>query len=94
MTGAKTAPTLFVCHGCGAVVDPALAFPFACPAARSGDDIDHVLVAPIEAADLADSGDDPFLRYRRWLSPYRLARARGTFGRGLVRRRRANSTRR
>ncbi len=77
MTGAKTAPTLFVCHGCGAVVDPALAFPFACPAARSGDDIDHVLVAPIETDDLADSGDDPFLRYRRWLSPYRLARAAG-----------------
>ena len=33
----------FVCHGCGAVVDPSRAFPFACPAARQGDDIDHVL---------------------------------------------------
>ncbi len=77
MTRAKTAPPLFVCHGCGAVVDPALAFPFACPAARLGDDIDHVLVAPIETADLAASGDDPFLRYRRWLSPYRVARGAG-----------------
>ncbi len=77
MTGVKTAPALFVCHGCGAVVDPAIAFPFACPGARSGDDFDHVLVAPIEAADLANNGDDPFLRYRRWLSPYRIARGAG-----------------
>ena len=77
MTGVKTAPALFVCHGCGAVVDPALAVPFACPGARSGDDFDHVLVAPIEAADLANNGDDPFLRYRRWLSPYRIARGAG-----------------
>ena len=77
MTRARTAPPLFVCHGCGAVVDPALAFPFACPAAGVGDDIDHVLVAPIVPADLAASGDDPFLRYRRWLSPYRIARDAG-----------------
>ena len=76
-----TAPTgpspLFVCHGCGAAVDPARAFPFACPNASAGDDIDHVLVAPLDAPDLAPSGDDPFLRYRRWLLPYRLARALG-----------------
>ncbi len=77
MTGAKTAPSRFVCHGCGAAVDPAVALPFACPAARSGDNIDHVLVAPIETADLAAGDDDPFLRYRRWLSPYRLGRAVG-----------------
>jgi threonine synthase len=77
VTGSGNDPPLFVCHGCGAVVDPARAFPFACPVARTGDEIDHVLVAPIETADLAASGDDPFLRYRRWLSPYRLARAAG-----------------
>ncbi len=69
---------LFVCHGCGAVVDPARAFPFACPQARAGDDIDHVLVAPTQARGLLDAGaTDPFLRYRRWLAPYRLARAVG-----------------
>ncbi len=76
MTGAS--PPLFVCHGCGAVVDPSRAFPFACPEARAGDDIDHVLVAPTDAADPGAGGEDePFLRYRRRLSPYRLARAAG-----------------
>ena len=75
MTGASP---LFVCHGCGAVVDPGRVFPFACPGAREGDDIDHVLVAPTDATDLgAGDDDEPFLRYRRWLSPYRLARAAG-----------------
>ena len=38
----------FVCHGCGAVVDAARALPFACPNARPGDDVDHVLVAAAE----------------------------------------------
>ncbi len=137
MTSATDAPPLFVCHGCGAVVDASRAFPFACPNARAGDDIDHVLVAPIEAAEqerdeegsrrptlsqrpsasflppgergvasrsspspsggrgpdgpdeglsrqptqiesaFAAGDEDPFLRYRRWLSPYRLARGAG-----------------
>ena len=77
MSGEGRSP-LFVCHGCGAVVDPAVAFPFACPNARAGDDVDHVLVAPVEVSDLNAGGDDdPFLRYRRWLAPYRLARAVG-----------------
>jgi threonine synthase len=126
VTGASP---LFVCHGCGAVVDPGRTFPFACPAAREGDDIDHVLVAPEQEQDddrsrrlpltrrpsaatlsprerddpfplrgkvagdsRSDEGpprqptqiesafgheDEPFLRYRRWLSSYRLARAVG-----------------
>jgi len=78
VTRETSASLLFVCHGCGAVVDPARAFPFACPNVRAGDDIDHVLVAPRDAPDLdAGAEDDPFLRYRQWLSPYRLARARG-----------------
>ena len=69
---------VFVCHGCGAEVDPTRAFPFACPNARVGDNVDHVLVAPIEARDrLKGQEDNPFLRYRQWLSPYRLARAIG-----------------
>jgi threonine synthase len=77
VSGAVQAPT-FVCHGCGAVVDPARAFPFACPNARAGDEIDHVLVAPIDARQPPEGGEDnPFLRYRRWLTPYRLARAVG-----------------
>ena len=72
-------PPLFVCHGCGAAVDPAHAFPFACPnTGAPGDDVDHVLVAPVAAGGLAFGDEDnPFLRYRRWLTPYRLARALG-----------------
>jgi hypothetical protein len=76
VTGKRETSPLFVCHGCGAVVDAARAFPFACPNARADDDIDHVLVAPTDVPDLgAGDEDDPFLRYRRWLAPYRLARA-------------------
>jgi threonine synthase len=74
----ETDRSLFVCHGCGATIDPACAFPFACPDARAGDDVDHVLIAPAEASGRPDGdADNPFLRYRRWLSPYRLARAAG-----------------
>ena len=78
MTFANTPPS-FVCHGCGAVVDPARAFPFACPnAGAPADGIDHVLVAPIAARERPRGGEDnPFLRYRQWLTPYRLARAIG-----------------
>ena len=68
----------FVCHGCGAAVDPTRAFPFACPNAGATGDVDHVLVAPAEARGRAKGDEDnPFLRYRHWLTPYRLARAVG-----------------
>ena len=39
---------IFACHGCGASLDAARELPFRCPAARDGDDVDHVL-APVEA---------------------------------------------
>jgi threonine synthase len=87
VNGARQASPVFVCHGCGAAIDIAQVFPFACPNARAGDDVDHVLVAPTPSPsggrwpEGPDEGfgaeDDPFLRYRRWLSPYRLARAAG-----------------
>jgi threonine synthase len=68
----------FVCHGCGAALDPARTFPFACPNARPGDDVDHVLVGRFAARDSPRGDEDnPFLRYRQWLTPYRLARAVG-----------------
>ena len=77
MTTAASPP--FVCHGCGAAVDIARRLPFACPnAGVPGDDTDHVLVAPADARGLAPGEElNPFLRYRAWLSPYRLARAAG-----------------
>jgi threonine synthase len=69
----------FVCHGCGASVDAALALPFRCPGAGApGDEVDHVL-APADAPAPWPRGaeTDPFLRYRALLSPYRLLRAAG-----------------
>ena len=68
----------FRCHGCGATVDAARALPFRCPDAGAGGDVDHVLVAePPEAAFPGGTEQNPFLRYRALLSPYRLARASG-----------------
>jgi threonine synthase len=69
----------FRCHGCGARVDIAERTAFRCPNAGAvGDDVDHVLVVESEAsAPAIGSENDPFLRYRAWLSPYRLARAAG-----------------
>ncbi|MDC7987657.1 pyridoxal-phosphate dependent enzyme [Rhodoplanes sp. TEM] len=67
----------FVCHGCGARVAIDAVLPFACPNAAAGDDVDHLLV-PEDVAVFSSGGeDDPFLRYRALLSPYRLARAAG-----------------
>ena len=70
---------IFVCHGCGARVDIARRLPFACPnAAAAQDDADHVLVAVVDGRGLAVGREaNPFLRYRQWLTPYRLARAAG-----------------
>lgn len=69
----------FRCHGCGAKVDAGLQLAFRCPNDRvGGDDIDHVLVVDSEAVSPSiGSETDPFLRYRAWLSPYRLAREAG-----------------
>jgi threonine synthase len=79
VTRADGASPLFVCHGCGAVVDIARRLPFACPnAGTAGDDVDHLLVAAADGQGLVVGHEaNPFLRYRRWLTPYRLARAAG-----------------
>lgn len=69
---------IFVCHGCGAILDSARDLPFACPnAGRDNDDTDHVLVAADGAGAIAETQADPFLRYRAMLSPYRLGRSVG-----------------
>jgi threonine synthase len=68
----------FRCHGCGAEIDAGVRLAFACPNAGLGDDVDHVLVVESEALPLSVGNEtDPFLRYRTWLSPYRLARSSG-----------------
>jgi threonine synthase len=68
----------FRCHGCGTSVDAAHTLPFRCPNSAATDDIDHVLVAEqFEAGLFGIAEQNPFLRYRSLLSPYRLARASG-----------------
>jgi len=70
---------MFRCHGCGAEVDAGVRLAFRCPnAGTGGDDVDHVLTVATEAsAPPIGAEADPFLRYRAWLSPYRLARSAG-----------------
>jgi threonine dehydratase len=75
------------CAGCGA--EPADAYPFRCPRADAGDDRDHVLVpaedgrgaaiAETRGAPLASdpAARHPFVRYRRHLWVYTLARRWG-----------------
>ncbi|MCB9567039.1 MAG: pyridoxal-phosphate dependent enzyme [Myxococcales bacterium] len=72
-----------VCAGCGAALDADAPLPFACPRAGEGD-VDHVLAfrAPVDqgalAEALADHGERcPFVRFRREMPSYRLARRRG-----------------
>jgi len=68
----------FRCHGCGVTIDATHGLPFRCPHAGAGDDIDHVLIAePPDSAFPSGSEQNPFLRYRALLSPYRLACAAG-----------------
>lgn len=74
----------FVCHGCGAIVDASQVLPFRCPQAGvAGDETDHLLV-PVEGAleglsirGVPGPSDNPYLRYRELLAPYRLARRAG-----------------
>lgn len=76
----RQANASFVCHGCGTAVDAALALPFRCPNAGA-DDVDHLLLpadSPVVWPEgQPGEGDNPFLRYRALLSPYRLARSAG-----------------
>jgi threonine synthase len=92
-------PLSFVCTGCGAAV-PAVelgAAGFRCPNAGCGD-VDHVLrVAPVEGPSGAGAGrrpaepaggespeSNPFLRYRRRLTAWRLGAAAGLSDHELV----------
>jgi threonine synthase len=78
-----------VCAGCGAAPDPREPYPFRCPNAGRGDDIDHVLRRELDRSALsfpADSDDEnPFLRYRTLLHAYHAGLEDGEFS-SLVRR--------
>jgi threonine synthase len=70
-----------VCAGCG--VEPPLSwpYPFRCPRAGRGDDVDHVLRRELDHGRIAfprdDSEPNPFLRYRQLLHAYHVARSHG-----------------
>lgn len=70
-----------VCAGCGAEPDALEPFPFRCPAARPGDDVDHVLRRELDLVSLRFPADDaeanPFVRFRRLLHAYHLAVGHG-----------------
>ncbi|MFG0318134.1 MAG: pyridoxal-phosphate dependent enzyme [Planctomycetota bacterium JB042] len=78
-------PPRLVCHGCGTVVPASDPLVFACPSARDGDDVDHVLEPDLDLEDAAFPVDgeadgaceSPFLRYGPLLHVVREARARG-----------------
>ncbi|MGB0592212.1 MAG: pyridoxal-phosphate dependent enzyme [Myxococcota bacterium] len=66
------------CAGCGRTVDPALILPFRCPAARTDDDVDHILRTPAPSEWGADpTSENPFIRYRTRTLAYQMARAHG-----------------
>ena len=71
-----------VCAGCGAEapeVDRDV-YPFRCPRAGQGGDVDHVMTRALDTAALVfPRGDEPnpFVQYRQFSSSYRVARTRG-----------------
>jgi threonine synthase len=79
--GALAKPPVWLeCSGCGQRVPLTDRHPFACPAARLGDEVDHVLVRHIDAAALrfpAVVEGNPFLALRELSSHGHRARALG-----------------
>jgi threonine synthase len=78
-----------VCAGCGAEPDQAEPYPFRCPNAERGDDVDHVLRRELDLTAVrfpaGDPEPNPFLRYRHLLNAHHLGLADREFC-GLVRR--------
>ena len=82
MTGSR-----LVCAACGAEPAPREPYPFRCPNAGRGDDLDHVLRREHSALSFpADSGEEnPFLRFRTLLHAWHAGLEDGEFV-ALVRR--------
>lgn len=81
--GVAAAPaSRLVCAGCGVVVPAEAPFTWACPEARAGDDVDHVLRRVLDPAAMAQPADavpstNPFVRYRTRFHAYHVAREAG-----------------
>jgi len=72
--------TSVVCAGCGHVAPPDEPYPFRCPNASPGDDIDHVLARELDPTHVGFPDDDepnPFVRYRELFHSYHLGRRHG-----------------
>lgn len=68
-----------ICHGCGYVAPDDDPYPFRCPNAGRGDDVDHVLVRTLPHARGFPEGAEanPFVRYRELWRSYHVARTNG-----------------
>jgi threonine synthase len=70
-----------VCAGCGAEASPDEPYPFRCPNAGSGDDVDHVMTRVLDPArarfPIGDDEPNPFVRYRRLFHSYHVGLAHG-----------------
>ena len=79
--GGAALPTALVCAGCGHRVPDEAPLAFACPAARPGDDVDHLLVRVTVARHEALAEDtgatNPYVRWRTRFHAYNRARAMG-----------------
>ena len=79
MTGGRSQ---IVCAGCSAVVAGTEPYPFRCPRAGAGDDVDHVLrrlldVTSVTFPDAVPAGGNPFVAYRNLFHSYHVAIAAG-----------------
>jgi len=76
-TDLEAAPSRMECSGCGAVVGLDEPYPFRCPNAGDGADVDHVLVRRLDARRVTFQTDDgeqnPFIRYRGLFRSHHLA---------------------
>jgi threonine synthase len=78
-----TGPTSsMACAGCGSVLAGDDPYPFRCPNAGRGDDVDHVVARVLDGggltwAELVDEDANPFVRYRRLFHSWHLAARKG-----------------
>ncbi len=77
MSGPPNTISRLVCSGCGAEPAARDPYPFQCPNASLGDDIDHVLRRELDPNAVrfpaVDAEPNPFIRYRRLLHAYNTA---------------------
>ena len=79
--GVAVLPTALVCAGCGHRVPDDAPLAFGCPAARPGDDVDHLLVRVMVAGHEASAEEagapNPYVRWRTRFHAYNRSRAMG-----------------